>query len=189
MTAQRAESDAVAMRVVAALDAGHPGTAMQMLALWRRAHVQEARLLGLPEAAVSAQALPGGHEAGDGAAHFGVDHDGRLVGLITLTGIDRQGCDNDNNNNDNDNNDNSACFLNIDTLVVDPSRQRRGIASALLGFVLQRWPRHRLTVTTACANAPAIALYDGFGFRSLRFGTMGDSAVPVVQLLRMPAGS
>ncbi|WP_329387753.1 GNAT family N-acetyltransferase [Streptomyces sp. NBC_01351] len=49
----------------------------------------------------------------------------------------------------------------IDRVCVDPAWFRRGVASLLLGHV----PADRdVTVTTGADNAPAVALYERFGF-------------------------
>ena len=54
--------------------------------------------------------------------------------------------------------------LEITRLVVDPAAHRQGIASALLAALEQRHPRTEFVVSTAQANAPALALYRRHGF-------------------------
>jgi [ribosomal protein S18]-alanine N-acetyltransferase len=52
-------------------------------------------------------------------------------------------------------------------IAVDPSRQRRGIAQALLQQMFERaGPDSEYTLEVRTSNAPAIALYERFGFRS-----------------------
>jgi ribosomal-protein-alanine N-acetyltransferase len=52
-------------------------------------------------------------------------------------------------------------------IAVDPALRRRGIAWALLEQMIQRAGRDReYTLEVRTSNAPAIALYERFGFRS-----------------------
>jgi ribosomal-protein-alanine N-acetyltransferase len=52
-------------------------------------------------------------------------------------------------------------------IAVDPSRRRRGIARALLEQMLERAGTDcEYTLEVRTSNAPAIALYERFGFRS-----------------------
>jgi len=50
---------------------------------------------------------------------------------------------------------------------VDPAHRRRGVATTLLGALLERVGEDApLTLEVRTSNTGAIALYDGFGFRS-----------------------
>ena len=52
-------------------------------------------------------------------------------------------------------------------VAVDPDRRRRGIATALLGALLERvGPDAQVTLEVRRSNLGAIALYERFGFRS-----------------------
>jgi [ribosomal protein S18]-alanine N-acetyltransferase len=52
-------------------------------------------------------------------------------------------------------------------IAVDPDRRRRGIATALIGALLERVDRDgQLTLEVRRSNEGAIALYERFGFRS-----------------------
>ncbi len=55
-------------------------------------------------------------------------------------------------------------------VAVDPDARRMGVATALLEGLLERIddPEPRLTLEVRQSNAPAIALYEGLGFRSRR---------------------
>lgn len=51
-------------------------------------------------------------------------------------------------------------------IAVDPRRRRRGLASTMLEALLDRAGRERpYTLEVRTSNAPAIALYERFGFR------------------------
>ncbi|WP_462154281.1 GNAT family N-acetyltransferase [Pseudoalteromonas piscicida] len=54
--------------------------------------------------------------------------------------------------------------LEIDSLTVNPSYFRKGIAGKLLHFALTEFDAAKVIVETATANAPAIALYQKYGF-------------------------
>ncbi|ODB44974.1 acetyltransferase [Pseudoalteromonas sp. BMB] len=54
--------------------------------------------------------------------------------------------------------------LEIDSLTVDPSYFRKGIAGKLLHFALTEFDAAKVIVETATANAPAIKLYNKHGF-------------------------
>jgi ribosomal protein S18 acetylase RimI-like enzyme len=76
----------------------------------------------------------------------------------------------------------------IASLVVHPSHQRQGIASALITEALRIEDQEVFAVSTGVKNIPAIALYRGFGFKEYRFGTIGLEALPLVKLRRTPQG-
>ncbi|MFB7170871.1 GNAT family N-acetyltransferase [Streptomyces sp. NPDC056254] len=55
--------------------------------------------------------------------------------------------------------------IGIDRLCVAPAFFRRGVASLLLRHALaELFPGRPVHVTTGAANAPAVRLYEGFGF-------------------------
>ena len=57
--------------------------------------------------------------------------------------------------------------LLIARLFVAPAAFRRGIGSALVAHALARADGRRVRVGTGARNAPALALYERFGFRRL----------------------
>jgi len=74
--------------------------------------------------------------------------DGRLVGYLVCSRYDT--------------------VWHVMNVSVDPERRRRGIASALLSELLARVddPDAQYTLEVRESNAGAIALYEGYGFRS-----------------------
>lgn len=59
-------------------------------------------------------------------------------------------------------------IVHIQSLVVDPTYFRRGIASQMLQFLIDEFSCPKWTVETGAANAPAIALYERHGFRIVK---------------------
>ena len=122
------------------LDLSDPAIAAQVLAIQRAAYAQEAELVGY-------DAIPPLHETLDELRSqplewLGAIEDGVLAGAMAITGEGRR-CD-------------------IDRLVVDPPRQRRGIGRRLVGAVTHHVV---VTVSTARDNTPAVRLYESLGFR------------------------
>jgi GNAT superfamily N-acetyltransferase len=72
--------------------------------------------------------------------------------------------------------------LSIDSLVVHPKYFRRGIASRILRALLEEVDWQTADVETAAGNAPAIALYEKFGFYCSRLW-MSEDGIEKVQLL------
>ena len=74
---------------------------------------------------------------------------------------------------------------------VDPDRRREGIASALLGALIERIsdPEAQLTLEVRRSNVAAIALYERFGFRAagLRRRYYQDNGEDAVVMWRTPA--
>lgn len=64
-------------------------------------------------------------------------------------------------------------LVEIQKVMVSPSAMRRGIASALLGQVLDRTLGREIVVATGRANTPAVSLYAKHGF-----SVEGDEEVP-----------
>lgn len=63
--------------------------------------------------------------------------------------------------------------VDIDKLMVDPDAIRRGIATALLGRVIERSSGRQVVVSTGRDNVPAVSLYVKHGFER-----EGDEQVP-----------
>jgi len=77
--------------------------------------------------------------------------------------------------------------VEIEKIMVEPSATRRGIASVLLGEVLDRASGREVVVATGRANTPAVSLYAKHGF-----GIEGHEEVPpgiwITRLRRAPGG-
>ena len=75
----------------------------------------------------------------------------------------------------------------ITRLVVSPGHLRQGIATALLSELESRlFPITCLTVSTAATNAPAIALYKRFGFKTASASTSAEG-IPLLHLFKASA--
>jgi ribosomal-protein-alanine N-acetyltransferase len=79
----------------------------------------------------------------------------------------------------------------IMNVAVDPDVRRTGVATALLTALLERVgdPRARFTLEVRQSNAAAIALYEGFGFRTagLRRRYYQDNGEDALIMWRTPA--
>ncbi|MGW4689049.1 GNAT family N-acetyltransferase [Streptomyces sp. NPDC004244] len=132
------------------MDLGHDATAAAVHRIGRAAYAVEAELIGfdgipaLREGLAELRERPL-HWLGAAGAEEGAQ-DGPLAGFVAW---ERQP-------------DGSVC---VDRLCVDPAFFRQGVASLLLRALLARVPAERpVTVSTGAANAPAVALYERFGF-------------------------
>jgi ribosomal protein S18 acetylase RimI-like enzyme len=156
------------------IDHRDPAMAGRIHAVWAQAAAQEAALLKAtlpPSGAASVAAR---------AAFFlGAWDSDDLLGALALGPGDEAG------------------QLAITTLVVAPAWQRQGIARTLLAEALRRADARAgtvVTVVTAVANAPALALYRGCGFVEQRRGVIesvvgnggGGESLLMVQLRRSP---
>lgn len=75
-----------------------------------------------------------------------------------------------------------ATPVNIASLVVAPDHFRKGLATTLLLFILNRYRDQDLTVSTGVLNRPALLLYEKLGFREHRRWST-DDGIPMVTLL------
>jgi ribosomal protein S18 acetylase RimI-like enzyme len=108
------------------------------------AYAIEAQLIGYPQ-------LPPAHETlaalqGSGEELWLCEEAGELVGAVGLENVSDE-------------------ELLIARLFVAPSAFRRGVGTALVQHALERAGGRRVRVGTAARNAPALALYEGLGFR------------------------
>jgi ribosomal protein S18 acetylase RimI-like enzyme len=74
--------------------------------------------------------------------------------------------------------------LCIHSLVVHPNAQRQGIGRALVADVLRRAEGVVVAVATAELNAPALALYQAFGFVPYKRGEIGPERLALLKLRR-----
>jgi [ribosomal protein S18]-alanine N-acetyltransferase len=75
-------------------------------------------------------------------------------------------------------------------VAVDPTRRRRGIATAMLNALLERVEREaQLTLEVRRSNGAAITLYESFGFRSagVRRRYYQDNGEDAIVMWRTPA--
>ena len=138
------------------------GVAQEIHAVLGLAYAQEAELLQLvnsTEVEQDAEAIMQSELSYSGARQHG-----SLLGWISLGP------------------DDEPQQYSIAMLVVRPEQQRRGIALALLGEAMQQAGGSSLSVVCACANRPAMALYQQLGFSPYRRGMMGKAAIEVVKL-------
>jgi ribosomal protein S18 acetylase RimI-like enzyme len=142
-----------------------PAVATQIHTVLMLAYAQEAVLLGVknfPPLKQTAADIQASDEF-----FLGSFQDQELRGVISVRPDDEPG------------------QINIASLVVHPAHQRRGVARALLTDALQRAASATFSVSTAAQNAPALALYQQFGFEPYRWGTIGDDALELVKLRRI----
>jgi len=125
------------------LDHTDPEQAATICEVLVAAYTVEARLIGVTDFA------PLRRTAEDIAAapstFFGSSADGRLVAVAELEELGKEA-------------------VNIASFAVLPAVFRRGIGLRLLRHVLEAVGSARVTVSTASANQPAIALYEKEGF-------------------------
>jgi [ribosomal protein S18]-alanine N-acetyltransferase len=97
--------------------------------------------------------------------------DGRMVGYVVCSRYDT--------------------VWHIMNVAVDPDERRTGVATALLGALLERVgdPRARFTLEVRQSNTAAIALYEGLGFRTagLRRRYYQDNGEDALIMWRTPA--
>ncbi len=148
------------------LDNGCPAVAREIRRVLLAASEQEAALLGVVNRPLRASLE---EIAEPGLRYFGAhDAAGLLCGWLSLEPAER-----------------ASDEAYIISLVVDPDRQRRGLARALVTAALQHLAWRPLRVSTPAMNAPALALYHGSGFIEAGRVRVGPAALEVV-LLRHP---
>ncbi len=144
------------------LDHRDVGVAQEIHAVLALAYAQEAELLQLVNAAAVEQDAEVIMQSE--LSYSGARQHGSLLGWISLGP------------------DDEPQQFSIAMLVVRPEQQRRGIALALLREAMQQAGGSSLSVVCACANQPAMALYQRLGFSPYRRGMMGKAAIEVVKL-------
>ena len=128
------------------LDRGNPAQLAQLWALWQAAYGQEAALLGLAPSDFPPLTRTPESLRDDPSPAMLASAAGQCLGAVVYHLSPEAG------------------QLTVEALVVAPQRQRQGIGSALLIGLMRAHPRARLQVSTARANAPALALYQQLGF-------------------------
>ena len=126
----------------------------------RVAYEQEAQLLGVSEFPLLKRTVADVQASAE--QFFGAFLDGTLVGVVAVEPSE------------------DRPTLCISSLVVAPTAQRSGIGSALLREMLHRSASIAVVVSTASANARALALYRQFGFTEIGRGFAGT--LELVQL-------
>ena len=76
--------------------------------------------------------------------------------------------------------------LEINSLTVDPSYFRKGIANKLINYVLENFNFSKATVETAVVNIPAINLYKKHGFVEFKRWTPSHGIKKLAMLIEYP---
>lgn len=146
------------------VDHRDPDVAARIHAVQMAAYAQEARLIGarqFPPLEITVHDIQVSDEQ-----YFAAFDDDSLVGVVSIEP------------------DEDSAGKIIASLVVDPARQREGIASRLMQIVVEEFGSGRMTVQTAVKNLPALAFYAKFGFVECRRWVVGEEALELVQLQR-----
>jgi ribosomal protein S18 acetylase RimI-like enzyme len=144
------------------LDQTDPAQAERICRLLRDSYAVEARLIGVEDFAPLRRGIADIRNAS--STFHGCSRGGSLVAVAE---VEREA-------------DGTA---NIAGFVVDPGAFRKGIGTRLLLHVLQVVGDSAVTVSTASANAPAIALYEKHGF-GIRRHWRTDCGIAMVTLER-----
>lgn len=155
------------MRRVVRLDQSDDSVARAIHAVQLAAYTQEAVLLGVqnfPPLDRTVQDI-----ARSGETYLGVYEGQGLAGALGFSSGPR------------------GFGLSIDSLVVSPGYQRRGVARALLSEFVTQHGTQELTVQTGAKNTPALALYAGFGFKEFKRCSLAEVQLELVQLRRESA--
>jgi GNAT superfamily N-acetyltransferase len=134
-----------------------------VLAVQHAAYAIEAELIGYPQ-------LPPAHETREALQAAAEDvwlceEGGELVGVVGL--------------------EHSADEVLIARLFVAPPAFRRGVGRALVEHAVAQAHGRRVRVGTGARNAPALALYEGLGFRRVDDGEPAPG-VGYLELVREP---
>jgi len=149
---------------VVLLDHTDPATAAAIHAIRMAAYAQEAALLRADPFPPLERTVE--DVRADPAQHYGAHLDGMLAGVVSLA------CGED--------------VVDIESLVVAPACQRRGIGAALVRFSITHAGRRRLTVSTGVGNLPAVALYRSLGFAETGRRLVGPQPLEVAAFVRPP---
>lgn len=74
--------------------------------------------------------------------------------------------------------------VHIASLIVHPQRQREGVGLRLMEAIIAAHGSQPMTVSTALANTPALALYEKLGFVRGAQRTVGNEPIEIVLLRR-----
>jgi ribosomal protein S18 acetylase RimI-like enzyme len=138
--------------------------AQALLDVQRAAYTQEAQLIGVPTAYFPPLRLQVSDLLVSRVRFGGIWAGERLVAAV---GVETLGGEAD---------------FQIESVVVHPDFQRRGLAALMLREALSLHPKANWLVETAAANAPALALYQRFGFRELKRRSVSEPPLALVSL-------
>jgi ribosomal protein S18 acetylase RimI-like enzyme len=155
--------------IVRLLQPADPLVAAQIHAVMMLAYAQEAALLQVQHFGPLDRTVADVQGSGDFFLAAFVD--AQLVGVLSLGP------------------DDEPEQLCINSLVVHPHAQRRGVGRALVLDCLRRTGSAVVAVSTGALNAPALALYRQLGFVDYRRGEIGPEKLSLLKLRRDPDGT
>ena len=144
-----------------------PAVAETIRAVMFQAYLVEAELLGVSDFVPLRRTAE--DIASSEALFLGISTDGTLAAVAEVVRPEPHG-------------------THIDSLVVLPSRFRRGLGKAMVRHIVGAHPSDAITVSTGVRNQPALMLYTSQGFREHRLWSTNDG-IPMVTLLRTPGSS
>ena len=144
-----------------------PAMAEKIRAVMFQAYLVEAELLGVPDFVPLRRTAE--EIASSEALFLGISAEGTLAAVAEVARPEPH-------------------RIHIDSLVVRPSRFRRGLGRAMVRHIVSANPSNPITVSTGVRNQPALLLYTSQGFREHRLWSTNDG-IPMVTLLRTPGSS